>query len=56
MTRIDGVRLVYKFNWSKIPKEMRPFGVWEEKTGNPSVSTKLQIRAGQCAWYPKPIL
>lgn len=28
----------------------------EEKTGNPSVSTKLQIRAGQCAWYPKPIL
>lgn len=27
MTRIDGVRLVYKFNWSKIPKEWRPFGV-----------------------------
>ncbi|XP_048781226.2 ETS-related transcription factor Elf-1-like [Ostrea edulis] len=27
MTRIDGVRLVYKFNWSKIPKEWQPFDV-----------------------------
>lgn len=28
MTRIDGVRLVYKFNWSKIPKEWIPCGVF----------------------------
>ncbi|KAK3103516.1 hypothetical protein FSP39_019821 [Pinctada imbricata] len=25
MTRIEGCRLMYKFNWTKIPRRWRPF-------------------------------